>query len=67
MERHELTGMSGKCTERVEQQEAANEPPQDHKIDQEELDDGENSLEASWRADRLEFIREFQEIMNKTI
>ena len=32
MERHELTGTSGKSTKKVWQQEAANEPP-DHKRD----------------------------------
>ena len=67
MERCELTGMSGKCTERVWHQEATNEPPQDHVSDQEELDNEENLLEASQRANRLEFIREFQEILNKAI
>ena len=45
----------------------AEEPPQDHESDPEESEDEENSLEASQRADRLEFIREFQEIMNKAI
>ena len=45
----------------------AEEPFQDHKSDQEELDDKENLLEASQKADRLEFIKEFQEIMNKVI
>ena len=54
-ERHEMTG------------EVAEEPPQDHESDLEESEDEENSLEASQRADRLEFIREFQEIMNKAI
>ena len=36
MERCKLTGMSGRGTERVWQQEAANKPPQYHKSDQEE-------------------------------
>ena len=45
----------------------AEEPPQDHESDQEESDNEENLLEASRRADGLEFIREFQEIMNKAI
>ena len=67
MERCKLTRTSGRSTERVQQQEVANEPPQDHENDQEESDDEENSSEANWRADRLEFIREFQEIMNKAI
>ena len=59
--------MSGKGTEKVQQQEAVNEPPQDHESDQEESENEEISSEVSWRADRLEFIREFQEIMNKAI
>ena len=45
----------------------AEEPPQDHESDPEESEDKENSSEASQRANRLEFIREFQEIMNKAI
>ena len=45
----------------------AEEPPQDHKSDQEELDNEENWLEVSQRANRMEFIREFQEIMNRAI
>ena len=67
MERHELTGTSGRGAERAQQQEVANEPPHAHKSDQEESDNKENSSEASRRADRLEFIREFQELMNKAI
>ena len=47
MERCELTGMSGKSTEKVWQQEAATEPPQDHKSNQEESEDKESLLEAS--------------------
>ena len=45
----------------------AEEPSQDHKSDREELDDKENLSEVSQRADRLEFISEFQEIRNKAI
>ena len=45
----------------------AEEPPQDHKSDSEETEDEESLLEVNQRADRLEFIREFQEIMNKAI
>ena len=45
----------------------AEEPPQDHTSDQEESEDEENSSEVNRRADRLEFIREFQLIMNKAI
>ena len=67
MERCEVTGESSEHTGKVWQWEMAEEPPQDHESDPEELKDEENSSEASWRADRLEFIREFQEIMNKAI
>ena len=66
-ERHELTGMSGKSTEKVWQQEVANKPPPDHKSDLEESDAKESSSEVSQRMDRMEFIKEFQEIMNKAI
>ena len=45
----------------------AEEPPQDHASDQEEIEDEESSSEANQRADQMEFIREFQEIMNKEI
>ena len=45
----------------------AEEPPQDHKSDQEDTKDKESSSEVNQRADRLELIREFQEIMNKVI
>ena len=66
-ESHEVTGESSKHTGKVWQQEVAEEPPQDHESDQEESEDKENLSETSWRADRLEFIREFQELMNKAI
>ena len=56
-----------RSTEKVLKQEAVNEPPLDHKSDQEESKDKESSSEFSQRADRLESIREFQEIMNKAI
>ena len=45
----------------------ANEPPPDHESNQEESDDDKSSSEVSQKADRLEFIRDFQEIMNKAI
>ena len=66
-ERHEVTGESSKCAGKAHQQEAAEEPPQDHASDQEETEDEASSSEVNWRADQLEFIREFQEIMNKAI
>ena len=46
---------------------AADKPSQDHTSDQEETKDEESLSEVNWRADWLEFIREFQEIMNKAI
>ena len=45
----------------------AEEPPQDHKSDEEDTKDKESSSEVNQRVDQLEFIREFQEIMNKAI
>ena len=46
-ERCEVTGESSKHTGKVQQQEVAEEPPQDHESGQEESEDEENSLEAS--------------------
>ena len=45
----------------------AKQPPADHKSDQEELGDKENSSEANQRADRMEFIKGFQKAMNQAI
>ena len=45
----------------------AEEPLQDHASDQEDTEDEEILSEVNRRADQLEFIREFQEIMNKAI
>ena len=66
-ERCKLTGASSNHTEKVWQQEAAEEPSQDHESDQEDTKDEESLSEANQRADWLEFIRGFQEIMNKAI
>ena len=60
-----MTGESSKRAGKASQQEATGEPPQDHTSDQEETEDEESSSEVNQRADQLEFIREFQEIMNK--
>ena len=60
-ERCKVTGESSTHTEKVRQQEVAEGPPQDHESDQEDTEDGESLSEVNWRADRLEFIREFQE------
>ena len=45
----------------------AEEPPQDHASDQEDTEDKESLSEVNQRADWLEIIREFREIMNKAI
>ena len=67
VERHEVTGELSKCTGEVCQREVAKQPPPDHKSDQEELEDEESSSEVNRRADRMEFIKEFQEAMNQAI
>ena len=66
-ERCEVIGQSSKCAGKACQWEAAEEPPQDYTSDQEETKDKESSSEANWRADQMEFIRKFQEIMDKAI
>ena len=66
-ERHEVTGESSDRAFPAQHWEAAEEPPQDHASDQEDTEDEENLSEVNQRADRLEFIREFQEIMNKQL
>ena len=66
-ERCEVTGESSKCAGKACQQEVAEEPPQDHTSDQEGTKDKESLSEANQRADQMEFIREFQEVMNKAI
>ena len=43
------------------------ESPPDHESDQEDKEDEESSSEVNCKADRMEFIKEFQEIMNKAI
>ena len=62
-----MTGGSNNHTEKIQQQEVAEEPPQNHESDQEDTKDEESTSEVNQRADRLEFIREFQEMMNKAI
>ena len=44
-----------------------NESPPDHASDQEDKEDKENSSEVNHKADRMEFIKEFQEFMNEAI
>ena len=58
---------SSNCTERVWQQEVTNESPPDHASDQEDEEDEENSSEVNRKADQMEFIKEFQEIVNEAI
>ena len=43
------------------------ESPPDHASDQEDEEDKENSSEVNRKADRMEFIKEFQEFMNEAI
>ena len=41
--------------------------PPDHESDQEDEEDEESSSEVNRKADRMEFIKKFQEIMNEAI
>ena len=43
------------------------ESPSDHVSDQEDEEDEENSSEVNRKADRIEFIKEFQDFMNEAI
>ena len=67
LERREVTGESSNCTRRVQQQEVTNESPTDHASDQEDEEDKDNSSEVNCKADQVEFIKEFQDFMNKAI
>ena len=66
-ERHEVTGESSNHTGKVRQQKVTNESPPDHASDQEDEEDEENLSEVNCKADRVEFIKEFQDFMNKAI
>ena len=66
-ERREVTGESSNHTGRVQQQEVTNESPTDHACDQEDEEDKENSSEVNCKDDRMEFIKEFQYLMNEAI
>ena len=59
-----MTGESSNRTGKVKQWEVTNKSPPDHASDQE---DKESSSEVNHKADRMEFIKEFQEVMNKAI
>ena len=56
MERREMAGESSKRTREVCKQEAAEQPPLDHKSDQGEPEYEEDLGEANRRADRLDGI-----------
>ena len=43
------------------------ESPSDHESDQVDSEDEESSSEVNQKADRMEFIKKFQEVMNKAI
>ena len=43
------------------------ESPPDHESDQEDEEDEESLSEVNQKADQMEFIKEFQEIMNQAI
>ena len=62
-----MTGESSNHTGKVSQQEVTKESPPDHESDQENEEDEESSSEVNCKADQMEFIKEFQEIMNEAI
>ena len=66
-ERYEATGESSNCTGKVQQQKVTKESPPDHESDQEDKEDKEGSSEVNQKADQMEFIKEFQEVMNQAI
>ena len=66
-ERQEMTGESSNYTGKVRPQEVTKQSPPDHKSDQEESEDKESSSEVNQRADQMEFIKVFQEVMNQAI
>ena len=66
-ERREVTGESSNRTGRVWQQEVTNESPTDHPSDQEDEEDEDNLSEVNRKDDQMEFIKEFQDFMNKAI
>ena len=62
-----MTGESSSHTGRVWQQEVTNESPTDHASDQENEEDEDNSSEVNRKDDQMEFIKEFQDLMNEAI
>ena len=65
-ERHEMTGESSNCTGKVWPRCDKTVTPRS-RSDQEDEEDEENSSEVSQRADQMEYIKEFQEVMNQAI
>ena len=66
-ERHKMTGESSNHTGKARLREVTKQSPPDHKSDQEYSEDEESLSEVNCKADRMEFIKEFQEFMNKAI
>ena len=62
-----MTGEASNRTGEVQPQEVTKQLPPDHKSDQEESEDEESLSEVNQRADQMEFIKEFQEVMNQAI
>ena len=67
MERHKATRELSKHTGEVCQQEVTEQLLLDHKSDQDEPEYEEDLAKFNQRADRLEFIRKFWEIMDEAI
>ena len=62
-----MIGESSNHTGRVSQQGVTNESPIDHASAQEDEEDEDNLSEVNRKADRIEFIKEFQDFMNEAI
>ena len=62
-----MTGESSNHTGKAWPQEVTKQSPPDHTSDQEESEEEESSSEVNQRADQMEFIKEFQEVMNQAI
>ena len=58
---------SSNHTGKAQLQEVTKQSPPDNKSDQEDPEDEESLSEVNWRADQMEFIEEFQEVMNQAI
>ena len=62
-----MTGEPSNRTGKVQQREVTKGSPPDHESDQEDEEDEESSSEVNRKADQMEFIKEFQKIMNQAI